>query len=557
MHSILSPMSSTPQPESLNDTQAHRDALRASVAHLLSRAREYPCSAATPAFARIAMAQRAEGGGGGVVGTFQLALDTLLPVLDPPGGCELTARILTAFLLFALYAPHPIVINPFRSVLFVTFCRERERAAALTSNSNTSTNNNNGLNNGTGGVGGAPAPNEPLVWVLWKILKGDGDDIGPYSPAALARSLLPPNLRATKLVLDVELDGGGSVYGLDGLSPAPSSALTLTHGSNVNAPTLGTKTESDTTAAAATSDAQNAADARAEWLAHAMRLVLAGRSRVLSLAEMRPLPALLPLLAAARPPLLAPAADLPPLVAHNPGLAAGVVGVLLVGGGTPHEADIELQPHDMDVLRKAVESLRGSDAIEVADATALALDAFPATSSTIRPAQVQHTQHDLRTATLVALARLPPTLPTLDVLGRLLRDGRRVEIGDTPSGFSKGDDDHNQEYLTISALIRAAVLGPFVAGSIAALERAEEQAGMSMAGGGEGDVGGGGGVGGDGWERGVGRLCRFYTALIKAGLVDPASDADSAAMAHFSLRHARFEDAMGLYRLLVGARGEV
>jgi hypothetical protein len=117
---------------------------------------------------------------------------------------QLTSRILASFILFALYAPHPIAINPFKSVLFVTFVKERDKARAAAA----------------GGV----APNEPLVWVLWKILKGDGEDvrvcissspysiarlftksknqIGPYSPSALARSLLPPNFRATKLILD-------------------------------------------------------------------------------------------------------------------------------------------------------------------------------------------------------------------------------------------------------------------------------------------------------------------------------------------------------------------
>ena len=75
--------------------------------------------------------------------------------------------------------------------------------------------------------GGEVCPNEQLVWVLWKILKGDGNDvsktfitlfppkvgqvaqsffqIGPYSPSTLARSPLPPKLRATNLLLDDEM----------------------------------------------------------------------------------------------------------------------------------------------------------------------------------------------------------------------------------------------------------------------------------------------------------------------------------------------------------------
>ena len=70
--------------------------------------------------------------------------------------------------------------------------------------------------------GNTTSDNEQLVWVLWKILKGDGNDvsllfltfergttthvgqIGPYSPGTLARSPLPPKLRAINLTLDEE-----------------------------------------------------------------------------------------------------------------------------------------------------------------------------------------------------------------------------------------------------------------------------------------------------------------------------------------------------------------
>ena len=71
---------------------------------------------------------------------------------------QLSQRILVAFLLYALYAPHPIAINPFKSVLFVTFVKEREKAVDAAQ-------------------GGEVSPNEQFVWVLWKILKGDGNDV--------------------------------------------------------------------------------------------------------------------------------------------------------------------------------------------------------------------------------------------------------------------------------------------------------------------------------------------------------------------------------------------
>ena len=57
-----------------------------------------------------------------------------------------------------MYAPHPIIINPFKSVLFVTFVKEREIAMDIANH---------------GDIGA----NEQLVWVLWKILKGDGNDV--------------------------------------------------------------------------------------------------------------------------------------------------------------------------------------------------------------------------------------------------------------------------------------------------------------------------------------------------------------------------------------------
>jgi hypothetical protein len=115
---------------------------------------------------------------------------------------KLDQRILVCFILYSLYAPHPIGINPFKSVLYNTFVKERDQAVK------------------TARVG-AVNENEQLVWVLWKILKGDGNDvstvfvvsldnsdrndqIGPYSPSTLARSPLPPKLRASNLTLEEE-----------------------------------------------------------------------------------------------------------------------------------------------------------------------------------------------------------------------------------------------------------------------------------------------------------------------------------------------------------------
>ena len=53
------------------------------------------------------------------------------------------------------------MVNPFRSALLVTYLREREKAISIAND---------------GGV----TPDEPLVWVLWKILRGDGNDVSIF-----------------------------------------------------------------------------------------------------------------------------------------------------------------------------------------------------------------------------------------------------------------------------------------------------------------------------------------------------------------------------------------
>lgn len=100
-----------------------------------------------------------------------------------------------------MYAPYPISLNPFKSALYATFLKERGYAIKIAAE-------------------GSFSDNEQLVWVLWKILKGDGNDvhslcltslvllnilqIGPYSPSTLTRSPLLPELRASNLFLDDE-----------------------------------------------------------------------------------------------------------------------------------------------------------------------------------------------------------------------------------------------------------------------------------------------------------------------------------------------------------------
>ena len=52
-------------------------------------------------------------------------------------------------------------LNPFKSALYATFLKERGHAIKVAAE-------------------GGFSDNEQLVWVLWKILKGDGNDVIPF-----------------------------------------------------------------------------------------------------------------------------------------------------------------------------------------------------------------------------------------------------------------------------------------------------------------------------------------------------------------------------------------
>lgn len=107
------------------------------------------------------------------------------------------------------------------------------------------------------------------------------------------------------------------------------------------------------------------------------------------------------------------------------------------------------------------------------------------------------------------------------MLGRLLRDQTSLANG----------------LYTVSHIVRAEVLGRFIHECINWLEHAEQNEREGL-------------ISDDRFAKGVQNLCRFYLSLIKLGIVDPGLDADSAEMAHFSLRNARLEDANALYRAL-------
>ncbi|KAI0334169.1 hypothetical protein GY45DRAFT_1295506 [Cubamyces sp. BRFM 1775] len=395
------------------------DSTRASVTHLLAGACSTPCSTAAHTFMQIVPP----------LSRFQLALDVLMPMLD--SRVELPQRILVSYMLYSLYAPHPIAINPFKTVLHASFVKERDLAVKVAT---------------AGGV----SENEQLVWVLWKILKGDGSDIGPFSPNTLARSPLPPKLRAANLSLE-EVSVGQLLA--DHVGNANTSA-SLATGAAAPAP----ESEHGSVWAEGAAAASAERDREREKVSHAMTLLLTARDRVLTIAEQR----------LVSPPVIT-SVDLPDIIANNPSLAYPLLNALLA-------ADSEQGPDTyLDVLR-----------------------------------------------------HLPPTLPSFDLMGRLLRD--TTTVTDVATGGRT----------TIADLVRTDVLGWFIHECVSWLDRAERDQRE-------------GNISDDRFAKGVQNLCRFYNALIKLSIVDPASDADSAEMAHFTLRNSNFEEANALYRVLASA----
>ncbi|KII83802.1 hypothetical protein PLICRDRAFT_118985 [Plicaturopsis crispa FD-325 SS-3] len=391
--------------------------LRASVGHLFSRAYDLPCLTAAQAFSQLVPP----------TSRFQLALDALLPLLDSQ---EFAPRILVSFILYSLYAGHPIAINPFRSVLHAAFVRERDHAIRF---------------GGSGGV----SENEQLVWVLWKILRGDGNDIGPYSPNTLTRSPLPTKLRAANLTLDDERTITSPYESTSDTSDSSGEF----HPSPISHSTPDTSTISEE-------------DERNENIAQAMKLLLAARERVLTLSEQRTLAPMIPQLTS--PPMIT-SLDLLPLISNNPAL---------------------VQPLFISILKSP---------------------------------HFKNNAQGLSTC-LEVLKHLPPTLSSFDLLGRMLRDPTPV------NDFATGGRT------TVADLIRIEVLGRFIHEAINWLDNAEREEMEGL-------------ISDDRFPKGVQNLCRFYTSLIKLSIVDPTSDADSAEMAHFSLRNARFEEANALYRI--------
>ncbi|KAJ8595531.1 hypothetical protein M405DRAFT_849684 [Rhizopogon salebrosus TDB-379] len=412
------------------------DPTRASVVHLLARAHSLPCSATAQAFIQLVQP----------TARFQLALDLLLPLLTSP--VDLVQRIPVSFILHSMYAPYSISLNPFKSVLYTTFVKERELAIKVSAE-------------------GGFSEREQLVWVLWKILKGDGNDIGPYSPSTLTKSPLPPELRASSLFLDEETfmeDDPEYSVAKSTITAGEPKQFAEQVASKDLPPSLPSVTGTNIT---------SEEDRGNERVAQAMKLLLAARDRALTLTEQRVIITLTPLIPRLTSPAMITSMDLPPIVSYNPNLAYKLVVALLMA-----------PPNNL------------------AQGIFLYLD---------------------------ALTSLPPTLPSFDLLGRLLREPSTIP---DPSTGGK---------TTITDVIRSEVLGRFIHESIRWLENAEREEREGL-------------VSDDRFAKGVQNLCRFYSSLLKLSIVDAASDEHSAEMTHFTLRHSRFEEANALYRIFASER---
>lgn len=87
-----------------------------------------------------------------------------------------------------------------------------------------------------------------------------------------------------------------------------------------------------------------------------------------------------------------------------------------------------------------------------------------------------------RSDVLEILRKLPPTLPSFDVMGRLLRDPSTIRTLDADQYYAsglmvdRGPAEHGFRKTTIADLVRTEVLGAFVLNSIGWVERTEQEA---------------------------------------------------------------------------------
>ncbi|KAJ4485351.1 hypothetical protein J3R30DRAFT_3438969 [Lentinula aciculospora] len=500
-HSVLSPFSSSLLSSSSPSTSSSPlDPVLTSIRHLLSRALSLPCSTAAQAFTQLVQPTL----------RFQVALDALLPLLDGDldasssfktnantnpsahNDNQVAQRILVSFILFSLYAPYPISINPFRSALFMAFVNERERAIHA-ANAHVDTNSV---------TGGAETPSsEQLVWVLWKILRGDGTDIGPYTPSTLARSPLPPKLAAINLILD-DTDGNDiDIY----YTPANKAGSGQSFGTNNYAEGNVNDTSRPTTFIPASEDLENAVISRG------LALLLAARERVLSLSERRTLEPIFHTLAASD--IITPH-DLSSIVTFNPDVAFPLLVELLTASISSPSNFLDL----LDVLPYLPPSLSTFDIMGklLRDTRLIPIpNAIPHLLLVDRPDDAQNHRSGSRIplGTLIRYQVLARFIH--ECIERLEKEEKERLSLEGPGGTGDGDDAWGRGVRNLCRFYLSLI-------KLNIVQNAKTTSGLSR-------------------HRSVDREGNYDTESFSA---------DTVEIATFALRNSRFEEARMLYGVL-------
>ncbi|EJD43465.1 hypothetical protein AURDEDRAFT_114763 [Auricularia subglabra TFB-10046 SS5] len=279
--------------------------------------------------------------------------------------------------------------------------------------------------------------------------------------------------------------------------------------------------------------------------ASALELLASACCRVLNLAEQRTLKPLLPNFAYPVP-ILSPS-DLSSLIANNPAIAASYLSCIIAGSSAPTIEPATDPAQWLAVTTRLPPTLASFDffgrmlrdespIVEPAPDSPLA-SRFMSLGSVSSIASATNGGVNLLPAGLLSPGPAPPP-STSRAAAAAAALGANTSAA---HGLGFGSTGQPGRVQSVSDVVRDEALGAFVSGCIAWIENAEQDEREGL-------------VADDRVLRGIQGLCRFFSSLLKLRLVDPRSDAQTAEMVSFALAHSRFEDALGVYRMLASAR---
>ncbi|GJJ09285.1 hypothetical protein Clacol_003507 [Clathrus columnatus] len=251
-------------------------------------------------------------------------------------------------------------------------------------------------------------------------------------------------------------------------------------------------------------------------LAEAIVLYLMARERVLTLQEQRKLQPHLSMLT--RPICVLRPEDIPSLVANNQDIAVKLLLSLL--------SQDEKETQQIEELLKKIDLKNGRDGNGADSMNSLTLVSemvkLVTSYGSVPPPSMNDLSSPIRGAVgirryLIALTELPPTIQSFNVIGKLLSP-------------SQSGQPISEELRRIATLIRTEVLGGFISGCIRWIEKADRDEKE-------------GSVHDDRVATATRNLCRFYTALIKYGMIAADSEEDTTEIMSFALQFSRFESA--------------